>query len=77
MRNATDMTFTQALLAEIRRHIVSKATDPSVPREHQALYYAMARDIGRNTPQIVRAASEAKKWQDRLQLHQEAINVVR
>jgi hypothetical protein len=71
------MTFTQLLLAEIRRHIVSKATDPSVPSDHQALYYALARDIGRNTPQLVRAASEAKKWQDRLQSHEEATNAVR
>lgn len=71
------MTFTQLLLLEIRKHIASKATDPRVPADHQALYYAIARDIARNTPKFVRAASDAKQWQDRMQLHEEASNVSR
>jgi hypothetical protein len=66
-------TFTQLLLREIRAYFEHKATDPSVPYQHADVYYAVAREIGRMTPQFVAEARRQLGWQDAVQQHEEAI----
>lgn len=66
------LTFTQLLLREIRAHFELKAIDPATPDMHRDVYYAVSREIGRNTPKFVQAANKARQWQDALQAHEEA-----
>lgn len=68
------LTFTQLLLLEIRAHFELKATDPRIPAYQRDVFYAVAREIGRNTPRFVQNANKAKEWQDAVNAHEEAAN---
>ena len=68
-------TFTRLLLLEIRAHFEHLAKSGNIPNEYRDAYYAVSREIGRNTPKFVQEARRQLDWQNAALAHEDASNV--
>jgi hypothetical protein len=67
-------TFTQTLMALIRKTLTDMAGDDFRSPEASGALYEAAREIGRRHVELVTRAREATAWQNQLQRQEEATN---